>query len=84
MFFIPRHGKYIQDFTLNFDLNDQGENDVNNIIPIRRVSEKTGVGPENTSIKVLGFYLDERLNFKNHIDILSKKAFQGDFHYKQG
>ena len=50
MLFIQWHEKYIQDFTLNFDLNDPGENDINYIIPMRRVSEKNGFGPENTSM----------------------------------
>lgn len=79
MLFTSRNGKIIKDFSLSFDLNDPGEDDISNIIPLRRVSEYSGPRPEDKSVRMLGFYLDERLNFKHHIDIVSKKLSKATF-----
>ena len=89
MLFIQWHEKYIQDFTLNFDLNDPGENDINYIIPMRRVSEKNGFGPENTSmlkgstLRTISIFFKKKFFdatfIINNVKIFSQKMFDFSF-----
>jgi len=79
MLFIPRHSKHIENFNLRLFNNDPGEISPLNYSPLIRVSENSGETPETKSIRVLGVFLDERLCFKNHIDIVSKKVSKSLF-----
>jgi hypothetical protein len=58
---------------LNFNIvlnnNNPGNNDPNLIFPILRVDSNSNV----PAIKFLGFYMDENLNFKHHVQYISKK-----------
>jgi hypothetical protein len=79
MLFIPQRSRYIPDFSLAFNLNEDGENDPNKIVPLKRISEMCGDKPEDKSIRMLGFFLDERLKFNYHSEILSKKLSKAIF-----
>ena len=91
MLFIQWHEKYTQDFTLNFDLNDPGENDINYIIPMRRVSEKNGFGPENTSmlkgstLRTISIFLKKKFFdatfIINNVKIFSQKMLDFSFFF---
>jgi hypothetical protein len=58
---------------LNFDVfinnNNSNSNDPNLIFPIQRVKSNCNI----PAIKFLGFFVDESLNFKYHIQYISKK-----------
>jgi hypothetical protein len=60
---------------LNFNIvlnnNNPGNNDPNLIFPILRVDSNSNV----PAIKFLGFYMDENLNFKHHVQYISKKLY---------
>ena len=79
MLVIPQRSKYIPDFSLAFNLNDDGENDPSKIVPLKRISEMCGDKPEDKSIRMLGFFLDERLKLNYHSEILSKKLSKATF-----
>lgn len=55
-------------------MNDANEHDISKIIPISMVPN-----PEDTSVKALGVYIDDKLNFKNHFKHLHGKVAKAVF-----
>ena len=59
---------------LFLNMNDANEHDISKIIPISMVPN-----PEDTSVKALGVYIDDKLNFKNHFKHLHGKVAKAVF-----
>jgi hypothetical protein len=55
--------------TIHINNNNTGENDPNRIFKLHRISDIDSV----PAIKYLGVYFDENLNFKYHVNYISKK-----------
>ena len=60
------------------NLNNSGESDITKISPIKLVPNS-----EEKAIKVLGIYLDDKLNFKHHINIVHSKINKALYSLKQ-
>ena len=69
--FILQRCKFIPDLQLFFNLNEDGENDSSKIVPLKRISAMWGDKPEDKSVHMLFFFLDERLKFNFYSEILS-------------
>jgi Reverse transcriptase (RNA-dependent DNA polymerase)/Endonuclease/Exonuclease/phosphatase family len=69
MVFSTSHMVRNLDFSIVLNNNNFGLNDLNLIFPLQQVKSNSDV----SAIKFLGFYMDENLNFKHHIQYISKK-----------
>ena len=78
MLFIPKHEKIPEQFELIMNTNDPNEDDISKKIPVKRITE-SNQRYEDRFVKILGFHLDEKLTFKYHLEIVSKKISRSLF-----